>query len=283
VSDARREARAQLYRHALAPARSRGQNFLVDPQWAERIVAFAELRADDAVIEIGPGLGMLTQKLAARARRVVAIEIDAGLVRALRELPLPHTVELLHGDALAIDLSALARRLGPRVAVVANLPYALSSPMLRHILAARDQLAVWVVMLQREVARRVVAAPGTRDYGSLAALHQIATIVERCADLGPELFHPAPRVSSSVVRIEPQRAAPVRGDEFDRFERFLRAAFAARRKTLANSLAASGIGSSRVRTTSALIELGHDPRTRAEQLPPSALLELFRALGGLTA
>lgn len=279
MTDARRHARAQLERHALAPARSRGQNFLVDPHWAERIVGFAELSPGDAVIEIGPGLGSLTEILARNARRVVAIEIDAGLVRALGERGLPDRVDLLHEDALQVDLAALAERLGPRVVLVGNLPYALSSLLLRHILAARDHLRAWVVMLQREVARRIVARPGGRDYGSLAVLHQIVASVEPRAELGPEHFYPAPKVFSTVVRVQPLPDAPVREPEFGRLEVFLRAAFANRRKTLANSLAGSGGAISRERVVAALQRLGHDPRIRAEQLDPAALLALFRALG----
>lgn len=278
MTDPRRQARAQLERHALAPARSRGQNFLVDPRWAERIVGFAELSPADAVIEIGPGLGSLTEVLARCARRVVAIEIDAGLVGALRERRLPECVELLHRDALEVDLATLAEGLGPRVVLVGNLPYALSAPLLRHILSARNQLRAWVVMLQSEVAHRIVAGSGSRDYGSLAVLHQLVTSVERRAELGPEHFYPAPKVSSAVVRVEPRPDAPVSGTEFDRLEVFLRAAFASRRKTLANSLAGR-TALARERVVAALQRQGRDPRIRAEQLEPAALLDLFRALG----
>jgi 16S rRNA (adenine1518-N6/adenine1519-N6)-dimethyltransferase len=276
VSGARRDVRAQLDRHGLAPARRRGQNFLVDPEWAARIVSYADLRPQDAAIEIGPGLGMLTRALAARARRVVAIEIDAGLARALRGAELPAHVELRHADALDVDLHALARELGPRVHVVANLPYAVSSPLLRWLLGARDGLLGWVVMVQKEVAKRLLATPGTRDYGSLAALHQIATHVERMAELGGAHFYPVPRVSSVVVRITPLRPGPLRPAELEPFEAFLRTAFSVRRKTLANALRTRG---SRERVAEVLRERGFDTRVRAEQIPPRELLQLFRSLG----
>ncbi len=276
VSGARREVRGQLDQYGLAPARRRGQNFLVDPEWAARIVSYAALQPGDAAIEVGPGLGMLTRALAARVGRIVALEIDAGLVRALREADLPAHVELRHADALDVDLRGLARELGPRVHVVANLPYAVSSPLLRWLLGAREGLVDWVVMVQSEVADRLLAAPGARDYGSLAALHQIATSVERVAELGGAHFHPVPRVSSAVIRITPLRPGPLGPAELDPFEVFLRTAFSVRRKTLANALRARW---SRDRVRALLREQGQDTRVRAEQLSPLALLQLFRSLG----
>ena len=163
--------RAVLARHRLLARRDLGQNFLVDDAMAARLVELAGVEAGETVIEIGAGLGTLTRALAARAARVIAIEIDAGLVRALRaERLLPDNVELLHADALALDLAALVS--GP-ARLVGNLPYSVASPLLRRLLDLRGVLTDWSVMLQREVAARVLAAEGSRDYGSLAVLHAL--------------------------------------------------------------------------------------------------------------
>jgi 16S rRNA (adenine1518-N6/adenine1519-N6)-dimethyltransferase len=277
------EIRALLERHGLSPRRDLGQNFLVDERLAARLVDAAGVGPADTVIEIGAGLGVLTRALAARAARVVALEIDAGLVRALRaEGELPAHVELLHVDALDVDFASLAGRAAGPVRVVANLPYSVSSPLLRKLLAARAQLADWSVMLQREVADRVIASSGGRDYGSLCVLHALAVRIERGQRLRPGCFHPAPRVQSSVLRMIPRADSPLRldtrGDELERVERVARAAFATRRKRLANAL----------RTDAALLAgrdvevllraLGIPADARAESLPPETFLALARAL-----
>ena len=199
-----------LSRHGLAASRDLGQNFLVDDALAERLVARAGVAEGDAVIEIGTGLGILTRALAARARRVATLEVDAGLVRALRaEAVLPENVALRHADALDVDLAALARELGAPVRLVANLPYSVSAPLLRRLLDLRGDLVDWSVMIQRDVAERLVARPGSRDYGSLAILHAVTVDVSRESELGPRCFHPVPRVHSSFVRIRPLAAPPL--------------------------------------------------------------------------
>jgi 16S rRNA (adenine1518-N6/adenine1519-N6)-dimethyltransferase len=275
--------RALLDRHGLRPRRDLGQNFLVDDALAERLVERAGVQAGDAVIEIGAGLGVLTRALAARAGRVRAVEVDAGLVRALRaEAVLPANVELIHADALELDLVALARELagaGRAVRVVANLPYASSSPLLRALLAAREALTDWSVLLQREVALRIAARCGSRDYGSLAVLHALAARVERTGDLKPGCFHPRPKVVSTSLRIRPRADSPLRtgagGDELERVERVARAAFGQRRKTLANALAAAFPPEA---VACAARAAGVDPGERAERLPAEAFLALSRAL-----
>jgi 16S rRNA (adenine1518-N6/adenine1519-N6)-dimethyltransferase len=270
--------RAVLAKHRLLARRDLGQNFLVDDAMAARLVGLAGVEPGDTVIEIGAGLGTLTQALAARAARVIAIEVDAGLVRALRgERLLPANVELLHADALAIDLGALAS--GP-ARLVANLPYSIASPLLRRLLDLRGQLTDWSVMLQREVAARVLAKEGSRDYGSLAVLHALTVEVVKCAELAPGLFHPAPRVRSSFLRITPLRAPGLAADELAPVERIVRAAFSKRRKTLANALRGADLapeGGPRA-LEELLLRLGIDPRARAESLAPERLLALARAL-----
>jgi 16S rRNA (adenine1518-N6/adenine1519-N6)-dimethyltransferase len=272
--------RARLERHGLLARRDLGQNFLVDDGVAARLVTFAGVEPGDFVIEIGTGLGILTRALAARAARVVSIEVDAGLVRALRsDGELPAHVELIHADALDVDLGALARSQPGRARVVANLPYAISSPLLRRLLDLRDVLVDWSVMIQREVALRLSADPGTRDYGSLAVLHHLLVEIERGPDLSPGCFFPAPAVTSRFLRLTPRREPGVRPDELLAVETVTRASFGQRRKTLSNALrgrlhpAPSAATLLRV-----LAELGIDPRARAETLPPERFVALTRAL-----
>ena len=275
------EVRELLARHGLRAQRSRGQNFLVDEALADRLVDLAGVAAGDGVIEIGTGLGVLTRALARRAARVVTIEVDAGLVRALRaEGSLPAHVELLHADVLRADLPALAASFAGPVRAVANLPYSISAPALRRLLDLRDRLVDWSVMLQREVARRLTGPPGTREYGSLGALHRLAVRVEPRLELPPGCFYPVPRVRSSFVRIAPLAPAPLAPGELAAIEAFLRLAFGRRRKTLANALRDAAAPGAAQR---ALARAGVDPRARAEELPPERLLEVARALAAEAA
>jgi 16S rRNA (adenine1518-N6/adenine1519-N6)-dimethyltransferase len=296
--------RAFLARHGLAAHRSLGQNFLVDEHLAARLADLAGVDGDDTVIEIGTGLGILTRALAARARRVVTVEVDAGLVRALRaEALLPANVELRHADALDLDLAALARELasaaGARsegqakraarrsraestgrpsevpVRLVANLPYSVASPLLRRLLDLRALLVDWSVMVQREVALRLLASPGSRDFGSLAVLHALSVRAERVLDLQPGCFQPAPRVVSSFVRFVPRADAALAPGELEAVERLARAAFSRRRKTLVNALrdeVAPG------RLTAALAVHGLGARVRPEEVPPDVWRALAREL-----
>ena len=271
------EVRALLARHGLRAQRSRGQNFLVDEPLADRLVELAGVAAGDTVIEIGTGLGVLTRALARRAARVATIEVDAGLVRALRaENALPAGVELLHADVLRLDLRALVAGCDGPVRVVANLPYSISAPVLRRLLDLRERLAGWSVMLQREVARRLLASPGTRDHGSLGVLHRLTVQVEPRLELPPGCFYPVPRVRSTFLRITPLALPRLAAGELEVVEAFLRRAFGKRRKTLANALREPAASSEA--TLRALDCVGVDRRARAEQLSAEELLEVARAL-----
>jgi 16S rRNA (adenine1518-N6/adenine1519-N6)-dimethyltransferase len=275
------ETRAFLARHGLAAHRGRGQNFLHDERVAERLVALAGVADGDAVIEIGTGLGMLTRALAARARQVETIEVDAGLVRALAATGLPANVRLRHADALAVDLGALVRELGPPVRIVANLPYSVATPILRRFLDLGTTVAGVAVMVQRELARRIRARPGSADYGSLAVLHHWAMTPGEACDLPPSCFHPAPKVTSTFLCMSPREDAPAPA-ELAGLEGVVRAGFAHRRKTLVNSLTrAADIEPSR--TGEALRAIGLDARVRAEQLDPGRWRALARRLLGSTA
>ncbi len=273
--------RSLLRRHGLLARRDLGQNCLVDEHMAVRLAELAGVARGDSVVEIGTGFGTLTLALAERARRVLTIEVDAGLVRALRaEQTLPAHVELIHADALRVDLARLVGDLEPPVRLVANLPYAISAPLLRRLLELREVLAEWSVMVQSEVAQRLLAQAGSRSYGSLSVLHRLSVQMRREAVLQPRCFFPVPRVRSAFLRMTPLAQPRLEAGELDWVERVVRAAFSQRRKTLVNALRAADLGLAAAGESArrALERLGADVRVRAEGLQPEQLLELAREL-----
>ncbi|MDR7415312.1 MAG: 16S rRNA (adenine(1518)-N(6)/adenine(1519)-N(6))-dimethyltransferase RsmA [Armatimonadota bacterium] len=230
----RRALRTALRRHQLRPKRRLGQHFLVDPRVLERIVALAELGPEDAVLEVGAGMGILTEQLARRAGWVVAVEVDPALLPALEERVsgFPN-VQIVQGDILALDLRALFPP-GFVRKVVSNLPYQIASPLTVRLLQEVPELERLVLMVQREVAERMAACPGTKEYGLLSLLVQYRARVEIALRIPPRAFLPPPKVHSAVVVLRPHPSpAPV--DEALLF-RVVRAAFAHRRKQLRNAL-----------------------------------------------
>ena len=275
------DVRAFLEAHGLAARRDLGQNFLHDERVAEKLARIAAVGPDDRVIEIGTGLGTLTRALAARAGRVITVEVDAGIVRALRsEALLPANVELIHGDALELDLERLAGEVPGTVRVVGNLPYSIASPLLRRMLDWRERLASWSVMVQKEVAGRLLATPGARAYGSLTVLHQLVATVKVGLDLHPRCFYPVPRVTSTFLHLTPRSEVSIAAEELRTVEGVVRAAFAHRRKTIVNSLrtAAAGRFLPPERIVETLARHGIDPRARAQSLSPGQWLRIAREL-----
>ncbi len=284
------KVRTLLQRHGLHLSRDLGQNFLVDEHVAERLVQLSGVSSDDLVIEIGTGLGVLTRALAARARRVVTVEIDSGLVRALEaEHLLPESVQLVHDDALRLDLESLLGEDAGPARLVANLPYSAATPLLRRLLDLRHRLEDWSVMVQSELADRLSATVGSKAYGSFAVLHALCVDAQTEMTLQGASFFPAPKVDSSFVRIWPRRRTPLaHGDdpggagrrELRRVERVVRAAFSQRRKTIANCLRSGGFAprGDREHIEAALAEAGIDPRHRAETVAPEQFVTLTRAL-----
>jgi 16S rRNA (adenine1518-N6/adenine1519-N6)-dimethyltransferase len=277
------EVRSFLERHALLARRDLGQNFLFNKGLARRLAELAGVGSGDTVVEIGTGLGTLTRALAERAARVVTLEVDAGLVRALRaEAMLPESVELIHVDVLQFDLAALVRAAKPPVRVVANLPYSIAAPVERRLLDLRAVLADWSIMLQREVADRLRAAPGSRTYGSLSVLHALSVELTKAMALEPNCFYPVPRVRSTFLQVTPLARPAVGEEEFAWVERVARAAFSQRRKTLSNALRSGALDPppSPAAIGRALERLGVQPRVRAEHLTPEQFLDLSRSLAG---
>ncbi len=254
-----------------------GQNFLVDREAQRAIVAALGASAQGDVVEIGPGKAAITALLVARAARLVAIELDRDLAARLRaQFAAVPSVVVLEADVLTVDLTQLARSPGRSLAVVGNLPYYITSPILQHLFRHEAVLSEAIVMVQREVAERITAAPGTRAYGLLSVLCQIHTRPELLFTLGPSAFQPPPEVDSAVVRLRfvPRWAelavsqAPFLG--------FLQASFAQKRKTLANNLRAAGYAADRI--PHALQAAGGSGRERAEELSPDRLAVVYRGL-----
>lgn len=260
----RRVVRELLDRFGLAADKGFGQNFLVDSAALAAIVAAAEIDPGDTVLEIGPGLGTLTRALAERAGRVVAIEADRRLIEPLRFTLAEHdNIELLREDALDFDLTELP--LGSLL--VANLPYNIGTAVLIRALEA-GVFARMVLLLQREVAERLVARPGQAAFGSLSLFAQHHARVRIVRRLAAGSFEPPPRVRSAVVRLDVDSRARTEPSLFA----FVRLGFAHRRKTLANNLELAGF--ERDGVVAALVALGIDPRVRAERLD----LDTFRSL-----
>ncbi len=253
-----------------------GQNFLCDAQAAARIAASLGDVAGRTVVEIGPGRGAITTALAASAGHVLAVELDGELAAALRARFSLQRVSVAEQDVLRFDLAAAAAQAGARLCVVGNLPYYITSPILLKLATSHSALDLAVLMVQREVADRVTAAPGSRDYGLLSVTTQMHGPAEQLFTLPPSAFSPPPQVHSTVFRWRFAPRFAELGVEEVGFLRFVRQAFAQKRKTLVNNLRAAGLSPAAV--VAALARTGLDPRVRAEALPIEALAALWSSL-----
>lgn len=268
------EIRAILRRYDIRPRKRLGQHFLASPAILDRIVAHAELGPQDAVLEVGAGLGSLTARLAERAGHVVAVEVDEAMVRILGEVKDRYpNVEIVQADVLRLDLDALFPP-GLTRKVVSNLPYRIASPLIVRLLQEVRALERAVLTVQREVAERVVASPGTRDYGLLTLLVRYRARAEIVERIPPRAFLPPPRVHSAVLLLRP-RQPPEVADEALLF-RLIRAAFAQRRKQLRNALQAAGLPIEELER--AARQAGIDLGRRGETLPLEAFVALTDAL-----
>ena len=261
------EIRELLTRHGFRFSKALGQNFLTAAWVPQRIAEEAGLDGETGVVEIGPGVGCLTAELAARAGRVVSIELDKALRPVLAEtLGGFDNVELVFGDAGKLYLRRLAAEKLPglRPVVCANLPYNVTSPLLTALIEA-ETFETITVMIQREVARRICAGPGCADYGAFGLFVQWHCETELLFDVPPGCFVPQPKVTSSVIRLTRRAAPPVCVEDEALLFRVIRAAFNQRRKTLVNALSA-GLGLSKERLETALRNGGFDTRIRGEAL-----------------
>jgi 16S rRNA (adenine1518-N6/adenine1519-N6)-dimethyltransferase len=270
-----------LKAHGLRARKQMGQNFLADPSTAQMIVARARVRPEDVVVEIGAGLGALTIPLARSARTVCAIEKDPSLSAILRaELSSAgvSNVRVMEADALDVDLADLSRGAGRPLTVFGNLPYNISSQVVIMLVEARRHVERAVLMFQKELAARLRANPGGRDYGRISAVLAYCARVRRLAVVKAAVFHPPPQVDSEVLEVDftPVRRYP--DHDPARLFRLIAAAFAQRRKTLRNALAASDLRISPEAAARALASAGIDPARRAETVSAEEFVALEIAL-----
>jgi 16S rRNA (adenine1518-N6/adenine1519-N6)-dimethyltransferase len=272
-----------LRKYGIRPLKRLGQCFLCDRNIMEKILRIADVRDTDTVVEIGAGTGVLTALISNRARRVIALEVDRMLVELLRnELGDRGNVEVIHTDVLRFDFSTShpggkQEKREDKLKVIGNVPYNISSQILLRLLEYRRSIGRIVLMLQREVAERLAASPGTRDYGPLSvyvALYTEPTLESR---VPASCFHPRPDVESRIIRLDVRDEPLCRVDDADFFQRLVRTAFSKRRKTLLNNLKSSSLSVSDEQITTVLSTLGIDGARRAETLS----VKEFAALSNL--
>ena len=258
-----------------------GQNFLIDAHVLNKIIRSAQITKEDFVLEIGPGIGTMTQYLAECAGRVAAVEIDSALIPILEEtLSTYHNVSIIHQDVLKMDIGKLVQEQneGKPIKVVANLPYYITTPIIMGLFESHVPIKSITVMVQKEVAQRMQAVPGTKDYGALSLAVQYYASPYIAANVPPNCFIPRPNVGSAVIRLTRYEQPPVQVEDEKLMFRIIRASFNQRRKTLANGLNHSlEIGISKEDIIKAIEELGVSPSIRGEALK----LEQFAALANI--
>ena len=257
-----------------------GQNFLIDTHILEKIVDEAGIDEDDCVLEIGPGIGTMTQYLCERAGRVIAVEIDKALIPILNDtLSSYNNVTIINEDILKVDITKLCNEYnnGRPIKVVANLPYYITTPIIMGLFESGCPLESITIMVQKEVADRMKCGPGSKDYGALSLAVQFYSSPEIVAYVSPESFIPKPGVGSAVIRLTRYEKPPVEVDDEKYMFALIRAAFNMRRKTMVNSLMSGSLGLTREEILSAIDKLNLSPQVRDEALT----LEEFAALSNI--
>lgn len=266
LADATRDA---MKKFDIRASKKYGQNFLIDPGVLGKIVEVSAIDKDSMVLEIGPGLGTMTKQLCERAGKVLAIEIDKDLIKALSiNMSGYDNFKLINDDVLRLDLKSLLKEYfgDIKARVVANLPYYITSPIIMKLLEEGLNLSSITIMVQKEVAQRIAAAPGGKDYGVLSLSVQYYAIPEIAAIVPAEAFMPMPGVDSAVVNLKIRQEAPVALKDEALFFRVIKAAFAQRRKTLLNALYGSGLNLEKSQVEELLSSCGIDARRRGETL-----------------
>ncbi len=256
--------------------KSFGQNFLVDSHVLDKIIDAADITGEDFVLEVGPGIGTLTEALAEKAWRVVAVEIDQRLIPILTEnLSEYKNVEIVNGDILKVDIKEILREKaeGHPVKVVANLPYYITTPIIMELLEQHLAVSSITVMIQKEVAERMQAGPGTKDYGALSLAVQYYSKPYYAANVPPNSFIPRPKVGSAVIRLDVYESSPVSVKDEKLLFRVIKAAFGQRRKMLANALS-SDAGITKEQAAAAIEKAGFALTVRGEELSLSEFAHL---------
>lgn len=260
-----------------------GQNFLIDSHVTDKIIEAAEIRKNDFVLEIGPGIGTMTQHLCEHAGQVLAVEIDSSLIPILQETLAPYdNVVVRQGDILKQDIPAIAREYngGRPVKVVANLPYYITTPIIMGLFESRVPLVNVTVMVQKEVAERMQAKPGTKEYGALSLAVQYYAKPYLAANVPPNCFMPRPAVGSAVIRLDCLQGTPVEVEDESLMFRLIRASFNQRRKTLQNGIANSPeLSFTKGEVAAVLTDLGIAETIRGEKLGLPEFAALANALG----
>ncbi len=285
------QTRKSLREEQLAPKKKLGQNFLVHKSTAEAVARCGHISKDDIIIEVGVGLGALTQPIAEQANHVFGLEVDSGLVRFHQEKnDLPENVTLLHQDILKANFEELQRLSKDRqLKIMANLPYSISNPFLFKLIEHREKMQWATIMLQKEVADRLTANPGTKQYGIPTVLLKSCATVESLMTLKPAEFHPRPKIDSVVVRIDfsPEAQCTDRVYNHSLFQKTVRASFSQRRKTLLNTLSSAGFFRATTEddkklekqlTKDTLTDAGIEPNTRAEVLSLDQFIDLTQSI-----
>lgn len=261
-----------LKRHQFRTNKKFGQNFLVDANIIDKIVMAADISDDDLVVEIGPGIGVLTAALAKKARQVIAVEIDNKLIPILKEtLAAYDNIEIVLADAMEVNFDRLIYNktnegLGSSYKLVANLPYYITTPLIMHLLNNKFNIDSMVIMVQKEVALRMVANPNNKDYGALTVAVQYYTEPQILFKVPRTVFYPQPEVDSAVVRLKRRKTPAVKVADEKLFFQIVRAAFGQRRKTLLNALTGSKIELTKEEWLAILNKANIDPKRRGETL-----------------
>ncbi|MDI7258414.1 MAG: 16S rRNA (adenine(1518)-N(6)/adenine(1519)-N(6))-dimethyltransferase RsmA [Thermodesulfobacteriota bacterium] len=270
--------RKELAEYGLIPHKGLGQHFLIDRNILNKVIRTARIEKEDTVLEVGSGLGEMTLALARLAKRVIAVEIDSRLVEILRnKIQAYPNVEIIESDILKINFDQLIDPKSQLIKVVANLPYQISTPLLFRFVDSRENFLTLTLMLQKEVAERLVAPPGGKEYGPLSIFVQLVTVLSIKFFIKPSAFFPSPKVDSAVVHMEWRKRPMVELSDEEWFKKVVRACFNYRRKTLVNGLKHSGI--SFPHDMEQRIEnIGIDPRRRPETLTIQEFANLADAL-----
>ena len=256
-----------LKRYRIRPVKRLGQSFLVDNNITSRIVDASKIGRDDTVVEIGAGLGTMTSMIAERAKKVVALEIDPKLVNVLNEeLKEISNIEIIHTDVLRYDFSSPLGGSG-KIKVIGNIPYNISSQILFRLIEFRDHISSATLMFQKEVADRITASPGTKEYGILSVIIPMYAVLSTIMTVPSSCFHPKPKVDSAVLKMDMREDPLYPLDNYDIFLKTVKTAFSKRRKTLANNLKDMNVARSKGVDVSALLdEAGIDGQRRGETL-----------------
>ena len=259
-----------------------GQNFLINPDVISDIIEFADIKEDDVVLEIGPGVGFVTEQLVRHAKKVIAVELDEEAIKELQKLECDN-LEIIHNDILKTNLADLT---GEKIKVVANIPYYITSPIIAHLLgeiddlenANRNKIVDIILMVQEEVARRIVATEKSpaKQYGLLSILSQFWADCSILRLVGRKSFYPAPKVNSALVSLKVRREPLLKLGDYKHFRKTIKAAFSQRRKTLKNCL--TGAGFDRDKVSKVIQEMGLDENIRGEKLSIAQLGEISEKL-----